>query len=89
MARDGDAMSVGAEIAQCVFRAAEGPLRVDDPVMTEQCTQPGCEGARLGKRPEVAVELEHACMESVTESGDELAAEDTGERFNWKKERAG
>ena len=33
---------------------------IDDPVMTEQCTQPGCEGSRLGKRREVAVELERA-----------------------------
>ena len=30
---DGDAMGVGAEIAQHMFRATEGPLGVDDPVM--------------------------------------------------------
>ena len=33
---DGDAMSVGAEIAQHMFRATEGLLGVDDPVMTVQ-----------------------------------------------------
>ena len=32
---DGDAMSVGAEIAQHMFRAAEGRLGVDDPAVTE------------------------------------------------------
>ena len=38
--RDGDAMRVGAEIAQHMFRSAEGPLGVDDPVVVEQYPQP-------------------------------------------------
>ena len=33
---DGDAMGVGAEIAQHVFWAAEGRLGVDDPILAEQ-----------------------------------------------------
>ena len=33
---DGDAMGVGAEIAQHMFWSAERPLGVDDPVVTEQ-----------------------------------------------------
>src|ERR1700678_142988 len=33
---DGDAMGVGAKIAQHVFRAAEGRLGIDDPVLAEQ-----------------------------------------------------
>ena len=33
---DGDAMGVSAEIAQHVFRAAEGRLGIDDPVLAEQ-----------------------------------------------------
>jgi len=33
---DGDAMGVGAEIAQHMFRAAERRLGVDDPVVSEQ-----------------------------------------------------
>ena len=33
---DGDAMGVGAQIAQHMFRPSEGPLGVDDPVMAEQ-----------------------------------------------------
>jgi hypothetical protein len=33
---DGDAMSVGTEIAQHVFRTTEGRLGIDDPVLAEQ-----------------------------------------------------
>ena len=33
---NGDAMSVGAEIAQRMFRATERPLGVDDPIVSEQ-----------------------------------------------------
>ena len=33
---DGDAMGVGAEIAQHMFRTTEGGLGVDDPVVAEQ-----------------------------------------------------
>ena len=47
---DGDAVGVGAEIAQHVFWPAEGPLGVDDPVVTEQHPQPGGEGARFRER---------------------------------------
>ena len=44
---DGDAMRVGTEIAQDMFRSAEGRLGVDDPVVSEQYPQPGSEGARM------------------------------------------
>jgi hypothetical protein len=33
---DGDAVSIGAEIAQRVFRPTEGRFGVDDPVVAEQ-----------------------------------------------------
>src|SRR5271170_6719410 len=33
---NGDAMSIGAEITQHMFRSAEGRLGVDDPVVAEQ-----------------------------------------------------
>ena len=41
-------MSVVAQIAQYMFRAAERPFGVDDPVATEQHSQPRGEGTRLG-----------------------------------------
>jgi len=83
---DGDAMSVVAEIAQYMFRAAERPLGVDDPVVAEQHSYPGCEGSRSGKRQQAAVELEFTSMEGHAKSGDELAAEDAAEHADGKKE---
>ena len=47
---DGDAVSVGAEIAQHMFWPAERPFGVDNPVVTEQYPQPRGEGARFRKR---------------------------------------
>src|SRR5208337_307408 len=47
---NGDAMGVGAEIAQHMFRSSERTLAVDDPVVTEQYPQPEGECARFGKR---------------------------------------
>src|SRR5208337_657566 len=44
---NGDAMSVSAEIAQHVFWPAERALGVNDPVVTEQYSQPRGEGARF------------------------------------------
>ena len=48
--RNGDAMSVSAEIAQHMFWPAERPFGVDHPVVTEQESQPGGEGARFRER---------------------------------------
>src|ERR1019366_4787536 len=83
---DGDAMGVGAEIAQHMFRAAEGGLGVDHPVVAEQHPQPCGEGARLGEWQEAAVELELTSMEGVAKSVDELAAEDTAEHADGQEE---
>ena len=47
---NGNAMSVGTEIAQHTFGSSERPLGVDDPVVTEQYPQPRGEGARFRQR---------------------------------------
>ena len=47
---DGDAVSVGAEIAQRMFWPTEGRLGVDDPVVAEQKSEPGGESAWFSKR---------------------------------------
>jgi len=47
---NGNAVGVGAEIAQHMFWPAERPFGVDDPVVTEQYPQPRSEGARFRKR---------------------------------------
>src|SRR5271166_3617296 len=85
---DGDAMGVGAQIAQHMFRPSEGPLGVDDPVMAEQYPQPCCKGTRLGQGQEVAVEMECAFAESSLQGSDELAAEDTAEHADGQEEGA-
>src|SRR5271157_4484880 len=85
---DGDAVGVGAEIAQHMIRSSEGALGINDPVMAEQYAQPCCEGPRLGHGQEVAVELDHASMEGAAKSGDELTAEHTAEHFDGKKKGA-
>ena len=86
--RDGDAMGVGAEIAQHMFRAAKGRLGVNDPVVAEQYPQPSSESARLGEWHQAAVELKLAAMKCVAESSDELAAEDAAEHADGQKEGA-
>ena len=83
---DGDAMGVGTEIAQHMFRAAEGRLGVNDPIVAEQYPQPSSESARLGEWHQAAVELEFAAMEGAAESSDELAAEDAAEHADGKEE---
>jgi len=83
---DGDAMGVSTEIAQHIFRSSEGSLGVDHPIVTEQHSQPGSEGARLSQRQEVAVELKRTSMEGVAQPGDELAAEDTAEHADRQEE---
>ena len=54
---DADPVGVGAEIAQNVLRSAEGPLGVDDPVVTEETPEPGSEAAWLCQRCEMALEV--------------------------------
>ncbi len=83
---DANAVGVGAEIAQGVFRSSEGRLGVDDPVVAEEASEPGSEAARLGERCEMAVELELAFAERGLETGNDLAAEDTAEHLDGQEE---
>ena len=83
---DGDAVGVAAEIAQRVFRSAEGRLGIDDPIVTEQRSQPGGEGSRLRKGREVTIERELVVVEGGLQSGDELATEDAAEHLDRQEE---
>lgn len=85
---DGDAMGVGAEIAQHMLRTAEGLFGIDNPVVAEQYSQPCAEGGWLGKRQQAAMELEIAAIEGVAKSVNELTAEDTAEHANGQEEGA-
>ncbi len=46
---DRDAMRVRAEIAQNMFWTSEGTLGEDDPVVTEEGSQPCCEAALISQ----------------------------------------
>jgi hypothetical protein len=83
---DGDAVSVSAEIAQRVFRSAEGRLGIDDPVVTEQRSQPCGEGSWFRKWCEVAVERELVVVEGGLESSDELATKYPVEHLDRQEE---
>ena len=86
--RDADAMGVRAEVAERVLGSAEGTLGVDDPVVTEQDSEPCSEAAWFRERCEVAVELQLAFTERRLETGEELAAEDASEHLDRKEEGA-
>jgi len=76
MVGDRRALGVCTEIAQCVFRPAEGALGVDDPVLAEQSAQPCAKGARFGDMLAGAVEVAIARWEGGLQAGAELAAKD-------------
>jgi hypothetical protein len=84
---DGNAMGVGAEITQSVFWAAEGTLGVDDPVLSEQDSQPRCKGARFGQMQHTTVELKCAGLKGGLEPSDELAAERAAEHPDREEKR--
>ena len=86
---DGHAVSVSAEVAQGVPGSAEGALRIDDPVVTEEGSQPHTEGTWFGQMGKASVELQIASMKGGLESGDELAAEDAAEHVNGQEESVG
>ena len=89
MVRDSNAVGVCAQIAQCVFRAAEGALGVDDPVLMEQSPQPLAKGARVCQMLEGSVEVEIACVKGGLQAGDELSAENAAKNLNRQKEAVG
>ena len=60
---DGDPVGIVAKIAQRMFWAAEGPLGVNDPIMAEQQSEPGCEGSRFCQRGKSSMELKLAFTE--------------------------
>ena len=83
------AMGVGAEIAQGVLGSAEGTLGIDDPVVTEEGSEPGAEGAWIVQMGEAAVKLEIASLKGRLQPGGELATEDAAEDPDGQKEAAG
>ena len=81
-------MGVGAEVTQGVLGSAEGPLGVDDPVVTVQDSEPCREAAWLSEWGEVAMELELAFTERSLQACDELTAEDSAKHLHAQEESA-
>src|ERR1019366_4685303 len=77
---------LAAEIAQRVFRVAEGWLGIDDPVVAEQGSEPCGEGPWFRQCCEVTVEREFVLVEGGLQSGDELAAKDPAEHLHRQEE---
>ena len=86
MVGDGHAMGVTAEILEHIVGAAEGWFGVDDPVFSEQRSEPGSEDLRLREQSQIAGEVQLVTLKSGLESGDELAAKHASEYLDGEKE---
>lgn len=86
MVGDGHAMGVAAKIVQHIFRATEGPFCIDNPVASEEQSQPGSEGSGLSKRSQISMEAQLIVLEGLLETSDELAAKDPRQHLEGKKE---
>jgi hypothetical protein len=90
MVGDGHAMGVSAEILEHIVGAAEGWFGVDDPVFSEQRSEPGSEDLGLREQSQIAGQMKLTILKGGLESGDELAAKHTPEYLDGEKEaRAG
>jgi len=90
MVGDGHTMGVTAEILEHIVGTAEGWFGVDDPVFSEQWSEPGSEDLGLRKHSQIAGEVQLAMLKGRLKTGDELAAKDAPEHCDWEKEsRAG
>jgi hypothetical protein len=78
-------MRVSAEILEYVVGTAEGWFGVDDPVFSEQRSQPGSEDLGLRVQSQIAGEVQLVMLKSRLET-DELAAKHTSEYLNGEKE---
>jgi hypothetical protein len=86
MVGDGNAMGVPAEILEHIVGPAEGRFGVDDPVFSEQWSEPGSEDLGLREQSQIAGEVQLVMLKSRLETGDEVAAKHTSEYLNGEKE---
>ena len=83
---DRHAVGVAAEITENVFGTTEGRLAVDHPVLTEERTEESSESLRFHEKLEVPVEAQLTVVEGAFECSDKLAAEDSTQHLDGKKE---
>jgi len=86
MVGDGHAMGVSAEILEYVVGTTEGWFGVDDPVFSEQWSEPGSEDLGLREQSQIARKMKLAVLNSRLKAGDELTAKHTSEYLNGEKE---
>ena len=86
MVGDGHAMGVAAQVLEHIVGAAEGWFGVNDPVFSEQRSQPGSEDLGLREQSQIAGKIKLAILKGRPETGDELAAKHTSEYWDGEEE---
>ena len=79
-------MGVAAEITENIFRAAEWPFAVDDPVVAEEFGDEGMKSLRVRKMLQFAMEADFPFGESVLEGILDLSSKDLSEDLLRQKE---
>ena len=87
MVGDGHAMGVAAQILEHIFGAAEGRFGVDDPVLSEQWSQPGSEDLGLREQRKIAGKMKLAMLKGRFETSDELARNTRRSTWMGRKKR--
>jgi len=89
MVGDGYTMGVTAKITEYMLRASERWFRVDHPILSNSGLSHASKDFRLSQGLQVSVKTEAAVLKSMLECRDELAAKDSAEHLDRKKERIG
>src|SRR6267378_7113935 len=86
MVGDSYAVGVTAQITEHMLWASERTFRVDHPVLSEQCSEPRSKGFRLSEELQVSMKVELTVMKGALERFVELAAKNSAEHLDGKKE---
>jgi len=79
---DGDPMSITAEIADDLFRPAEGGLGINNPILSKQRSEEGRKVFRLRQMVDRSRAGQLFLVMSAAESGDELSTKHFGKSFD-------
>ena len=82
MVGDGDPMSVTAEIADDLFRPAEGGFGINNPILTKQCSEERREVFLFRQMVDRSGAGKPFLVMSAAESGNELSTKNFGESFD-------
>jgi len=79
---DGDTMSITAEIADDLFRPAEGGFGINNPILTKKCSEKRREVFRFRQVMDRSGACQPLLVMSAAESGNELSTKNFGESFD-------